>query len=225
MVKKVTEIKGFLFDLDGVLTDTAEYHYLAWKRLSDELGLFFDRKINERLRGVSRLRSFQIILEENHAEHIFLDNEIARLIDRKNEYYKELIQNVGPDDLLPGIHAFLMEAKKQGIKLAVASASKNALVVLDGLRIVSMFDYIADAEKIRRTKPDPEVFLDCMAHLGLVPSECIGFEDAAAGVEAIHAADMTAVGIGESTKNANPDIWLPKTEELSIEKLQKALFE
>ncbi len=220
-MKKIQKIKGFLFDLDGVLTDTAEYHYLAWKQLSDELGLFFDRKINEQLKGVSRLRSFQIILEKNQAESQFTQDEILQLIDKKNEYYKKLIQQVGSDDLLPGIRAVLLEAKKRGIKLAVASASKNASAVLEGLQIASMFDYIADAGKIQHTKPNPEVFLDCMKHLELNALECIAFEDAAAGIEAIHAANIVAVGIGESTREAKPDIWLSKTAELSIEKLEE----
>lgn len=217
--------KGFLFDLDGVLTDTAEYHYQAWKKLSDELGLYFDRKINERLKGVSRQRSFEIILEENQAEERFSAEETEELITRKNDNYREMIRQVTPEDILPGVKAFLKEAKERGIRLAVASASKNAAAVLEGLGLTPVFDYIADAGKIRHTKPDPEVFLDCMEHLGLPPWECVGFEDAAAGIEAIQAACVTAVGIGEGTREAEPDLILAGTDDLSIAKIEEFLEE
>lgn len=216
--------RGFLFDLDGVLTDTAEYHFLAWKKLADELGLLFDRTVNERLKGVSRERSFEIILEVNGAQEKFSTEEKEVLIDRKNKYYKELIKKVTSKDILPGIVNFLNEAKKQGILLAVASASKNARTVLEGLGIMSMFDYVADASKIRYTKPNPEVFLDCMEYLKLQPWECIAFEDAAAGIEAIQAAKITAVGIGMSVDPTVPDIFLKNTEELSIKKIEELLY-
>lgn len=216
--------RGFLFDLDGVLTDTAEYHFLAWKKLADELGLAFDKTVNERLKGVSRERSFEIILEVNGAQATFLSEDKAKFIDKKNEYYKALIKQVTSKDILPGVMDFLNESKKQGILLAVASASKNARTVLEGLGILSMFDYVADASKIRYTKPDPEVFIDCMEHLKLQPWECIAFEDAAAGIEAIQAANIAAVGIGASVKPAVPDVFLDNTEELSIEKIENLLY-
>lgn len=213
--------RGFLFDLDGVLTDTAEYHYRAWKRLSDEMGLSFDRSINEFLKGVSRKRSFEIILEANHAQQRFSQKEKEQAVLRKNKYYKELIADVTPSDILPGIREFLDEAKKSGILLAVASASENAPAVLKGLGIESLFDYISDASAIPYTKPDPEVFIDCMEHLCLQPWECVGFEDAAAGIEAIKAARVTAVGIGKGTKKADPDLILDSTGELSIAKIEQ----
>ena len=125
--------RGFLFDLDGVLTDTSEYHFLAWKKLADELGLAFDKTVNERLKGVSRERSFEIILEVNGAQETFLSEDKAKFIDKKNEYYKALIKQVTSKDILPGVMDFLNESKKQGILLAVASASKNARTVLEGL--------------------------------------------------------------------------------------------
>lgn len=215
--------KGFLFDLDGVLTDTAEYHFLAWKKLADELGLLFDRTVNERLKGVSRERSFEIILEVNGAQKKFSNVEKEVLINKKNEYYKELIKKVTSKDILPGVLEFLTEAKEQGILLAVASASKNAKTVLEGLGIMSMFDYVADASKIQHTKPDPEVFINCMEHLKLQPWECIAFEDAAAGIEAIQAAKITAVGIGKSVEPAVPDVFLQSTKELSIRNIEDLL--
>ncbi|MCP1109559.1 beta-phosphoglucomutase [Ohessyouella blattaphilus] len=209
-------MKGFLFDLDGVLTDTAEYHYLAWKQLADNLGLSFDRTINERLKGVSRRQSFEIILAENQAENHFSDKEINEQMELKNDYYKNLINQITPQDILPGILDFLKEAKAQNILLAVASASANAKTVLDGLGISSMFDYIADARKIKYTKPNPEVFTNCMEFLELEPWECVAFEDAAAGIQAIRSAGVTSVGIGESAKLEDPDIYLESTEMLTV---------
>lgn len=216
--------RGFLFDLDGVLTDTAEYHFLAWKKLADELGLSFDRTVNERLKGVSRERSFEIILEVNGAQEKFSAEQKEWLTGKKNKYYQELIQQVTAKDILPGIVDFLNEAKKEGVLLAVASASKNAGTVLNGLGIMPMFDYVADASRIQYTKPDPEVFLDCMEHLKLQPWECIAFEDAAAGIEAIRAAQITAVGIGESVKSAVPDMFFKDTQELSMKKIEELLY-
>ena len=216
--------RGFLFDLDGVLTDTAEYHFLAWKKLADELGLSFDRTVNEHLKGVSRERSFEIILEVNGAQEKFSADQKEMLTDKKNRYYQELIQQVTAKDILPGIVDFLHEAKKEGVLLAVASASKNAGTVLNGLGIMPMFDYVADASKIQYTKPDPEVFLDCMEHLKLQPWECIAFEDAAAGIEAIRAAQITAVGIGGSVKSAAPDMFFKDTQELSMKKIEELLY-
>lgn len=221
--KRKIPLRGLLFDLDGVLTDTAEYHYLAWKKLAEEMGLFFDRKVNERLKGVSRERSFEIILEVNNAVDRFTCEEKAELASRKNEYYKELIRQITPADILPGVERFLNEAKEQGIRLAVASASKNAGTVLNGLGIASIFDYISDASKIRYTKPDPEVFIDCMKHLDLEPWECVAVEDAAAGIEAIRAACVTSVGIGEGTETAHPDLVLRSTQELSIAKIEELI--
>lgn len=208
------EIKAFIFDLDGVLTDTAEYHYQAWKNLADRLGMKFDRRDNECLKGVSRRESLEIILELNKKQDAFPGEEKACLAEEKNEEYVRLIQQVSPDDVLGGVMPFLREARKNGLKLAVASASKNAGTVLDGLNIAGMFDYIADAGRIKNTKPDPEVFLNCAAHLGVPPASCIGFEDAQAGIEAIHAAGMFAVGINVAVTGDAPDLILSSTEEL-----------
>lgn len=209
------EVKAFIFDLDGVLTDTAEYHYQAWKNLADRLDMKFDRKDNERLKGVSRQQSLEIILEINGKEHLFREEEKQRLAEEKNEEYVRLIRQVKPGDILPGIPAFLEEAKGMGLKLAVASASKNAGTVLQGLGISKMFDYIADAAKISHTKPNPEVFLNCAEHLGISPYACVGFEDAQAGIEAIHAAGMYAVGINVDVVTRHPNLELNSTKELS----------
>lgn len=209
-------IKGFLFDLDGVLTDTAYFQYLAWKRLADELGLRFTEQNNELLKGVTRLRSLEIILELNGKEAVYTADEKAELIDRKNGYYRELLATkLGPENILPGVLPFLREAKARGIRVAVASASRNAATVLEKLDLAKEFDYIADPAKLTRQKPDPEIFLNCAQSLGLRPEECIGFEDAQAGIEAIHAAGMKAVGIHVAVTTQAPDYPLDSTRELA----------
>ena len=211
--------KAIIFDLDGVLTDSAKYHYLAWKTLSEELGLTFNKEINERLNGVSRMDSFQIILEVNHAEDRFSVQEKEKLIEKKNRIYVDYIKTMTPDDILPGILPFIGHAKKAGLKLAVASVSKNAGALLSALGIADQFDYIADAAKIKKSKPDPEIFLDCAQGLRVEPENCVGIEDAQAGIEAIKAAGMQAIGIHVTITSQEPDIHLQSTEELDFEQM------
>lgn len=211
--------RGYIFDLDGVLTDTAHFHYLAWLHLAQDLGLQFMEKDNELLKGVSRQRSFEIMLELNHREHDYTAEQKAEFIDRKNNYYRALLGELCPADVLPGVLEFLHDARAKGIRLAVASASRNAGIVLENLRLTGEFDYIADAAKITHPKPDPEIFLNCAEALDLQPSECLGFEDAQAGIEAIHAAGMKAVGIGVAVTSQEPDYPLRSTAELATLKL------
>ena len=212
-------IKALIFDLDGVLTDTAKFHYLAWKKLSDELGYYFDEDINELLKGVSRINSFEIILEKNNATEKYTLEEKDVLANKKNEYYKEMIEQLTPDDILEGILPFITEARNNGIKCAVASISKNAPRVLELLEISDLFDYIADAALVKKPKPDPEIFLTCAEALGFAPDECIGIEDAQAGIESIKAAGMLAVGINVTVTSVEPDIALKSTKELNFEKI------
>ena len=214
-------LKAIIFDLDGVLTDTAKYHYLAWKKLADELGLYFDESINESLKGISRINSFEIILEENNASKNYTDREKEILANKKNDYYKEMIEQLTPNDILEGIVPFITEARNNGMKCAVASISKNAPRVLELLNISNMFDYIADAALVKRPKPDPEIFLTCAYALGCKPDECIGIEDAQAGIEAIHAAGMKSVGINVSVTSVAPDIPLKSTAELDFKILSR----
>lgn len=216
------EIKGILFDLDGVITDTARYHYLAWKALCDKHGFHFTERDNERLKGVSRRSSLEIILEINGVENTFDEKQLSAMETEKNQLYVELINTMTPADILPGIPAFLEECRAAGLRLAVASASRNAFTVLDRLELRKAFDYIADAAKITRTKPDPEVFLDCAQALGLQPEFCIGVEDAQAGIEAIQAAGMFAVGIHVEVTAATPDLELCSTEQLSLSDIVSA---
>lgn len=212
-------LKGMIFDLDGVLTDTAKYHYLAWKKIADSLGLSFNDADNELLKGVSRIRSFEIILELNNVSDKYSAEEKERLVNLKNEYYKEMIEQLTPKEILEGVLPLLSEAAENGIKCAVASVSKNAFRVLELLEIKNKFDYIADANAVTKSKPDPEIFLDCVCNMGLKPCECIGFEDSQAGIEAIHSAGMMSVGIGVAVTSVEPDMALKSTSELSFKKI------
>lgn len=214
-------LKALIFDLDGVLTDTAKYHYLAWKRLADELGYYFDEDINELLKGVSRINSFEIILEKNNATTKYTPEEKETLANKKNDYYKEMIEQLTPDDILEGILPFITEARNNGVKCAVASISKNAPRVLELLKISDLFDYIADAALVRKPKPDPEIFLTCAKVLGFEPNECIGIEDAQAGIESIHGAGMLSVGINVTVTTVEPDIVLKSTTELNYNEIAK----
>lgn len=195
---------GAIFDLDGVITDTAKYHYLAWKRLADELGLYFDEKINERLKGIGRLESLEIILQENG--RYFSRREKEYYANKKNEYYVEMIRRITPQDLLPGVADLIAALKNRGIKLAVASASKNAPAVLKNLGLVEWFDYIVDAGQIKKGKPDPEIFLVAAQNIGVKPRECVGFEDSVAGIAALKAAGMFAVGVGDEKRLKDADL-------------------
>ena len=213
--------KAVIFDLDGVITDTARFHFLAWKKLADKLGYYFDEKVNERLKGVSRSRSFEIILEVNNAMYKYSTAEKEAFCTEKNEIYKELIKQLTPDDVLPGIREFMDKASAAGIKTAVASVSKNARDVLAYLGMADSFDYIADAKKITKSKPDPEIFLVCAEELGVLPEDCIGIEDAQAGIEAIHNAGMLSIGINVDVTSLSPDISLSSTSELDFDRLVK----
>lgn len=197
-------IKAFIFDLDGVITDTAEYHYLAWRKLADSLDIPFDRDDNEKMKGVERMASLDRILVKSEAE--FSPQRRQELAAVKNAYYLEFINSITPDDILPGVLPLLAELKKLGCRAGVASASKNAALVLGKLGIISQFDYVADASLIEQAKPHPEVFLNVMEYFSLTPSQCIGIEDAYVGVKAIKSAQMFAVGIGQNDILNNADL-------------------
>lgn len=218
-------LRAVVFDLDGVITDTARLHYKAWKRLADEQGWSFNEKLNEALKGVARLGSLEIILNYNH---ITLSQEEKHLLAaRKNSYYKELLTNLGPQDILPGIQDFLIKLGKKGIKRIIASASRNALSIIDQLQLGPIpgpfFEGIVDPESVCCGKPDPELFLRAAELAGVDLEDCIGIEDAQVGVEAIKAAGMTAIGIGHGLKYA--DYTVKNTSELSLALLKRILYE
>jgi beta-phosphoglucomutase len=188
------KIEAVVFDLDGVITDTAAFHYRGWKRLADELGIPFDETINERLRGIDRMASFEVILERS--PRLFSPAEKTMYANRKNDYYRQLLEEITPVDILPGVMDFLGELKRRNLKTALASASRNAPFVLQRLQLNRHFDFVADAAQVARGKPDPEMFLLAATRLGVAPAACIGVEDAAAGIQAIVGAGMFAVGVG-----------------------------
>ncbi|MFF2878324.1 beta-phosphoglucomutase [Gottfriedia sp. NPDC057991] len=213
------QIEAIIFDLDGVITDTAEFHYLAWKKLGEDLGIPFDREFNETLKGVSRTDSLERILRLGNRQNDFSESEKNELATQKNAHYVELIRNISEKDLLPGIESFLIQIKKAGIKIAMASASKNALMVANALGITSYFDHIVDAATVTNSKPDPEVFLKAAKAVSACPENCIGVEDAAAGVDAINAANMFSVAIGDSTILSHANFVLSSTEELELNRI------
>lgn len=189
--------KGVLFDLDGVITDTAEYHYQAWKKLGEEIGISIDRSFNEQLKGVSREDSLSLMLRYGNKENDFTAEEFAELAQRKNDYYLEMIQAITPKDVYPGILELLADLKTAKIKIALASASKNGPFLLQKMNLTSYFDAIADPEKIAHGKPAPDIFLLAAKEVGLTTKECLGIEDARAGIQAIVASGAQPVGVGQ----------------------------
>jgi len=189
-------IKGFLFDLDGVIVDTAVFHFQAWRRLAQKLGGDFTEEQNEQLKGVSRVDSLKKIIEWTGAT--VSDEEFQTLMVEKNEWYLELVQGLGPQDALPGALNFLQTAYDQGVRIALGSASKNAPMILEKLGITPLFTAIIDGNNVVNGKPHPEVFLKGAEALGLEPSECVVFEDSIAGVQAAKTGGMSSVGIGDA---------------------------
>ncbi|WHY21063.1 beta-phosphoglucomutase [Paenibacillus sp. G2S3] len=216
-----SQIQAVIFDLDGVITDTAEYHYQAWGMIAKELSLPFTREFNENLKGVSRIASLELLLGQAAAPHTYSPEEMEEMANRKNEFYQQLIQQVTPADVLPGISELLAELKDHGVKTGIASASKNAFTVIRLLGMEKDFGVIVDAAKLARNKPDPEVFLTAADALGVDPQFCVGVEDAVAGVEAIKAAGMFAVYISLQESLSIADMNLNNTAELNYSELNQ----
>jgi len=190
--------ENIIFDLDGVLVSTDEYHYQAWKKIADEEGIYFDRAINNRLRGVSRMESLEIILERAHKTYTQAEKEA--LAQRKNDYYKELLGNLTASDTLQGVRETLIDLRQKDVHIAVGSSSKNTMRILKQVGLENAFDAIADGTEITHSKPDPEVFLLAAQKLGAKPENCLVVEDAPAGVQAGVNAGMQVAGIGEAAK-------------------------
>jgi beta-phosphoglucomutase len=220
IVMTVRIIDAVVFDLDGVVTDTAHYHFLAWKQLAQTLHIEIDEVFNEKLKGVSRLDSLELILKEGNREHDFTLAEKELLADQKNKVYCEYLKELTPADVLPGILPLIEQIKLEGIPIGLASVSKNAMTVLKGLGLENTFDYVADPAKISKLKPDPEIFLTVCRELGANPERSIGIEDAQAGIEAIKAGGMFAVGIGQSLKKA--DFQVKDTQQLHWDSIKQA---
>jgi beta-phosphoglucomutase len=211
-------IEAVVFDLDGVITDTAHYHFLAWKQLAEELGIIIDEVFNERLKGVSRMDSLELILQKGNKQNEFSLSQKEEMAAKKNVHYCEFLKDLTPTDVLPGIPELIEAIKAEGIPIGLASVSKNASTVLKALQIEAAFDYCADAARISKSKPDPEIFLTACKGLSVDPSRCIGIEDAQAGIEAIKASGMYAVGVGQSLDNT--DYKVKATSELDWEKIR-----
>jgi beta-phosphoglucomutase len=214
-------IKACIFDLDGVIVDTAKYHFIAWRNIAKDLGFEFTEIHNERLKGVSRMRSLEILLEVGG---ISLDAKTKeKLAKRKNDEYLEYITKMTPDEILPGASAFLKDLRNNGILTALGSASKNSMIILNRLNIASLFDVIIDGNKVSKAKPDPEVFLRGAEELKIPPVNCIVFEDAEAGVEAAIAAGMKCIGIGDTVILAKANAVIPGFKDLDYTKLKQLI--
>lgn len=208
--------KAIIFDLDGVLTDTSEYHYQGWKHLADDEGIPFTREENdEHLRGVGRRDSLLYLLKGRKVS----EAQMQEMMDRKNRYYEDLIKNMTPKEVVPGGVALLNEIRQAGIKTAIASASKNSMTVLQRLGIVSYFDGIADGYSVVHGKPAPDVFIFAAGAVNTPTPDCLGIEDANSGIEAIKAAGMTALGIGPKERFPKADKVMPNLENKSLEDL------
>ena len=202
------KIKAIIFDLDGVIVDTAVFHYLAWKKLANTMGFDLTEAQNERLKGISRLESLDILLEIGKTDAI-PDEEKQQLATSKNEWYRENILKMTPQDILPGVKDFLEELKKAHYKIAIGSSSKNAGTILERIGMKNFFDAIVDGTKITRSKPDPEVFLKGAQELNIPPEQCLVFEDAESGIEAAKNAGMKTIGVGKPENLPKSDKVIP----------------
>ena len=207
-------IKGFIFDLDGVITDTAELHYEAWKHLSDDMDWEFNRELNEKLRGISRLDSIKVIMDHNH---VTLDDAtVEELATKKNDIYVASLDHMTPDDYLPGARELLTHLRSEGFKVALGSASKNAIKVLKQLNATHFFDVIGDGNSVSKSKPEPDIFLYAAEKLGLPPENCIVFEDAEKGIDAAKAGKFHNVGIGPEERVGHADIRFDTMKEATL---------
>ena len=210
-------VKAIIFDLDGVLVDTAHYHYLAWKRLASELGIDLTIQHNELLKGVSRMRSLEIILDLGGIK--LSETEKERIANKKNGWFVEFVKEMKPEEIFPGVKEMLARIRANGLKVALASSSKNAQNVIQLLHIENDFDVIVDGNMIVHSKPDPEIFLLAATKLGVDPASCVVFEDAEAGVEAAIAAGMKCIGVGSAEQLRKANYIVRNTADFNLEKL------
>lgn len=206
-------LKGVAFDLDGVLTDTARAHYRAWKKLADMLAIPFDEEANEALKGVDRMGSLALILGDRPG---YDQAERIRLATLKNDWYLEEIAHFGPEDLFPGAREALEQCRAAGLGIALASASRNAPLLIARMQVAELFDTIIDPASLAAGKPAPDIFLAAAAALGAAPAEMLGVEDAPAGLQAIHAAGMKAVGVGDRAALPEADWIIPAIADFDL---------
>ena len=212
---------GSIFDLDGVVVDTAKYHFLAWKRIAEEIGVSFTKEYNEKLKGVSRMHSLEIILEAGGVEAS--EDEKLKLATRKNEWFVDYLNKMSPEEILPGVLHFIEQLKSKDIKVALGSASKNAKRALQNIGLMECFEVIIDGTMVSKAKPDPEVFLAAAKALDLPSENCLVFEDAVAGVQAAHNGGMKCVGVGDPEILYEAELVISSFEKLSWDDLTKQL--
>ena len=217
-VRERPQPKAVLFDLDGVIVNTADFHYLAWKKIADQEEIYFDTHINERLKGVSRQQSLAIILER--ATRSYSEKEQEQMMQVKNDLYVEMLQTLTAENILPGIAAFLDELRVNGFKTAIVSASRNTNAILQRIGLLERFDAVVTGDHTKKSKPDPEGMLLASKLLGIAPESCVVIEDAAAGIEAAVGAGMRSIGIGDKTLLHRADYTLPSTQYLDLMKIQ-----
>lgn len=215
MSARENKIAAAIFDLDGVIVDTAKYHYLAWKKLANEIGTDLSIEDNERLKGVSRMDSLDIILSLGGLQ--FSETEKVAMADKKNTWFVDYVNQMKPDEILPGAKSLLESCRVKGIKVALGSSSKNAKAVLNLLNIAELFDVIVDGTMIKKSKPDPEIFLLGASLLNVPADQCVVFEDAEAGVEAALAANMRCVGLGSPAQLGKANLVIPDLKNFTIE--------
>ncbi|MBX2894123.1 MAG: beta-phosphoglucomutase [Cyclobacteriaceae bacterium] len=212
-------IQAVIFDLDGVIVDTAHYHYIAWKRLASEFGITLTLQHNELLKGVSRMRSLEIVLALGNMQ--LSDSEKEALADKKNKWFIEYIESIRPEEIFSGVKEMLVDCRKKNLKVALASSSKNAPRVIELLGVANLFDTMVDGTMIKHTKPDPEIFLLAAKRLGISPDKCVVFEDAEAGVEAALAAGMKCVGVGSPEQLGKANAIVKQTADFNLSNLDK----
>lgn len=210
---------GFIFDLDGVITDTAKFHYQAWKALADSLGIPIDETFNETLKGISRMDSLDRILAHGHRENAFTPAEKEALAQQKNDHYVQLLEHLTTEDVLPGVVPLLQQVQARHIPCAVASASKNAPLILEKLGVRAYFATIVDPDSLSKGKPDPEIFLAAADSIGVLPQNAIGFEDAQSGIDGLKAAGIYAVGLSANQSLLGADMQVSEMTELSVDAL------
>ncbi|MFC6163924.1 beta-phosphoglucomutase [Lactiplantibacillus dongliensis] len=217
------DIKGFVFDLDGVITDTSTFHSQAWHQVADKVGVKWDDDLADALKGISRMDSLNLILARDHKENDFSADEKNALAAEKNDNYLKLVSQMSPANILPGIQALLNDLKAQGYLLSLASASKNSPLVLKHLGLGDFFTKSVDPASLKHGKPDPEIFRRGAEILNLDPAQCIGVEDAAAGVQSINGAGETSIGIGDPKVLAAADINFTDTAQLTLANIKQAM--
>lgn len=209
----MSKYQGIIFDLDGVICFTDHYHYLAWKALADSLGIAFDEKKNDRLRGVSRMESLKIVLEDYKGPALS-DVELSALAEKKNTMYRELLQTMTPNDLPDEVRDTLNELRTRGLKLAIGSSSKNTPLILERIGLADFFDAVSDGNNITRSKPDPQVFSMAAEMLKLDPAQCLVVEDAVAGLQAAAAGGFDSAGLGPAAQSGQATYTMQKFSDL-----------